>query len=94
MSVPHRHVCPASPCLSGRGSQVYQQYTQGGDAPPTTTNFRSAILLAANLGEDADTTAAVAGQLAGALYGVSGVESHRGFSRRSIPNMRPGSPVN
>jgi len=38
-----------------------------------TTSFRSAILLAANLGDDADTTAAVAGQLAGAIYGVSGI---------------------
>jgi ADP-ribosyl-[dinitrogen reductase] hydrolase len=38
-----------------------------------TTSFRSAILLAANLGDDADTTAAVAGQLAGAVYGVSGI---------------------
>jgi ADP-ribosyl-[dinitrogen reductase] hydrolase len=37
------------------------------------TNFRSAILLAANLGEDADTTAAVAGQLAGAMYGAKGI---------------------
>lgn len=38
-----------------------------------TTSFRAAVLLAANLGEDADTTAAVAGQLAGAIYGVSGI---------------------
>jgi len=38
-----------------------------------TTDFKSAVLLAANLGEDADTTAAVAGQLAGALYGASGI---------------------
>ena len=38
-----------------------------------STNFRSAILLAANLGEDADTTAAIAGQLAGAVYGASGI---------------------
>jgi ADP-ribosyl-[dinitrogen reductase] hydrolase len=38
-----------------------------------TSNYRSAVLMAANLGEDADTTAAVAGQLAGALYGASGV---------------------
>lgn len=38
-----------------------------------TTDFRSAILLAANLGEDADTTAAVAGQIAGAVYGLSGI---------------------
>lgn len=38
-----------------------------------TTDFRSAILLAANLGDDADTTAAIAGQLAGAVYGLSGI---------------------
>lgn len=38
-----------------------------------TTDYRSAVLLAANLGEDADTTAAIAGQLAGALYGLSGI---------------------
>jgi len=29
--------------------------------------------MAANLGEDADTTAAITGQLAGALYGRSGI---------------------
>ncbi|PWH18720.1 MAG: ADP-ribosylglycohydrolase [Anaerolineae bacterium] len=33
-------------------------------------NFRQAVLLAANLGYDADTTAAVCGQIAGAFYGV------------------------
>lgn len=38
-----------------------------------TTSFRDAVLLAANLGEDADTTAAIAGQLAGAIYGMSGI---------------------
>jgi ADP-ribosyl-[dinitrogen reductase] hydrolase len=38
-----------------------------------TSDFRSAILTAANLGHDADTTAAIAGQLAGALYGASGI---------------------
>lgn len=38
-----------------------------------TGDFRSAVLLAANLGGDADTTAAIAGQLAGALYGRSGI---------------------
>lgn len=38
-----------------------------------TCDYRSAVLLASNLGEDADTTAAVAGQLAGALYGASGI---------------------
>ncbi|HEV2747763.1 MAG TPA: ADP-ribosylglycohydrolase family protein [Allosphingosinicella sp.] len=38
-----------------------------------TGSFRDAVLLAANLGDDADTTAAVTGQLAGALYGQSGI---------------------
>lgn len=36
-----------------------------------TASFRDAVLLAANLCEDADTTAAITGQLAGALYGAS-----------------------
>ena len=40
-----------------------------------STDFRSAVLLAANLGDDADTTAAIAGQLAGAVYGVSDIPS-------------------
>lgn len=42
-------------------------------AAARTTSFRSAVLLAANLGEDADTTAAIAGQLAGAIYGRSAI---------------------
>ena len=37
------------------------------------SSYRDAVLLAANLGEDADTTAAIAGQLAGALWGASGI---------------------
>ena len=38
-----------------------------------TGNFADAVLLAANLGDDADTVAAITGQLAGALYGASGI---------------------
>lgn len=38
-----------------------------------TDDFRDAVLLAANLGDDADTTAAITGQLAGALYAASGI---------------------
>lgn len=41
-----------------------------------TDNFRAAILLAANLGDDADTTAAITGQLAGAYYGVRGIPNN------------------
>jgi ADP-ribosyl-[dinitrogen reductase] hydrolase len=38
-----------------------------------TSSFRDAVLLAANLREDADTTAAITWQLAGALYGLAGI---------------------
>jgi ADP-ribosyl-[dinitrogen reductase] hydrolase len=38
-----------------------------------STGFREAVLLAANLGKDADTVAAVTGQLAGALWGEGGI---------------------
>lgn len=38
-----------------------------------TDSFEAAILLAANLGDDADTTAAVCGQVAGAYYGERGI---------------------
>jgi len=38
-----------------------------------TSSFAEAVLLAANLGDDADTVAAITGQLAGALYGASGI---------------------
>ena len=38
-------------------------------------DYRSAVLMAANLGEDADTTAAVCGQVAGAHYGSSAIPS-------------------
>lgn len=36
-------------------------------------DFRAAVLRAANLGDDADTTAAIAGQLAGARWGASSI---------------------
>ncbi|WP_160014068.1 ADP-ribosylglycohydrolase family protein [Pseudomonas sp. 8BK] len=39
-------------------------------------SFESAVLDAANLGDDADTTAAIVGQLAGAFYGKSGMPTH------------------
>ncbi|WP_298441546.1 ADP-ribosylglycohydrolase family protein [uncultured Ferrimonas sp.] len=39
-------------------------------------NFEQGALLAANLGDDADTTAAIFGQLAGAFYGLDGLPQH------------------
>jgi ADP-ribosyl-[dinitrogen reductase] hydrolase len=38
-----------------------------------TDGFEEALILAVNLGEDADTVGAVNGQLAGALYGLDGI---------------------
>lgn len=38
-----------------------------------TNSFRDATLKAVNLGDDADTTAAVCGQIAGAYYGETGI---------------------
>lgn len=40
-----------------------------------TTNYRDAVLMAVNLGDDADTTGAVCGQITGAFYGADGIPS-------------------
>jgi ADP-ribosyl-[dinitrogen reductase] hydrolase len=40
-----------------------------------TDSFAEAVLAATNLGDDADTTAAIVGQLAGAFYGVQAIPS-------------------
>lgn len=52
------------------------------DAP----DFRTAVLRAVNLGDDADTTGAVAGQLAGAFWGESGIppEWRHNLARRDL----------
>lgn len=49
------------------------------------TDFREAVLRAVNLGDDADTTGAVCGQLAGAYWGEDGipVEWRRNLAQRS-----------
>lgn len=39
-------------------------------------SFEEALILAVNLGDDADTVGAVAGQLAGAIWGRSGIPPH------------------
>jgi ADP-ribosyl-[dinitrogen reductase] hydrolase len=39
----------------------------------TSDDFEQTIFTAANLGDDADTTAAICGQIAGAYYGESGI---------------------
>jgi len=51
-----------------------------------STSFRDGSLLAVNLGDDADTTGAVYGQLAGAFYGERGIpeEWRSKLSRRFL----------
>jgi ADP-ribosyl-[dinitrogen reductase] hydrolase len=39
----------------------------------TTDTFEAGALAAVNLGDDADTTGAIYGQLAGAYYGLAGI---------------------
>ncbi|WP_219909810.1 ADP-ribosylglycohydrolase family protein [Pseudoduganella armeniaca] len=41
-----------------------------------TDTYAEAVLRAVNLGDDADTTAAICGQLAGAYYGIGGLPAH------------------
>jgi ADP-ribosyl-[dinitrogen reductase] hydrolase len=55
-----------------------------------TNTFEAAVLQAANLGEDADTTAAICGQIAGAYYGESGIPLkwlERLFMRAEISSL-------
>ena len=49
-------------------------------------DFREAVLRAVNLGDDADTTGAVCGQLAGAYWGESGIPAEwlEGLARRDM----------
>ena len=49
-------------------------------------DFREAVLRAVNLGDDADTTGAVCGQLAGAYWGEPGIpqEWQNGLARKDM----------
>jgi ADP-ribosyl-[dinitrogen reductase] hydrolase len=49
-------------------------------------DFRESVLRAVNLGDDADTTGAVCGQLAGAYWGEAGipVEWREGLARKDL----------
>jgi ADP-ribosyl-[dinitrogen reductase] hydrolase len=52
--------------------------------------FEAAVLQAANIGDDADTTAAIVGQVAGAFYGKQGIPGRwleRLYMRKEIENM-------
>ena len=56
-------------------------------------SYADAVLEATNLGHDADTTAAICGQLAGAHYGADGIPEHwrgRVAMRERIEAMAEG----
>lgn len=55
-----------------------------------TDSYQAAVLKAVNLGDDADTTGAIVGQLAGAYYGVESIPKSwldRLFMREDIELM-------
>jgi ADP-ribosyl-[dinitrogen reductase] hydrolase len=58
---------------NGTGSSAIAALAAAAAAFGATSNFRDAILYAANLGGDSDVVAAVCGQLAGAFYGVKAI---------------------
>jgi ADP-ribosyl-[dinitrogen reductase] hydrolase len=60
------------PAIRGTG-YVVQSLEAALWAFDRSTDFREGALLAVNLGDDADTTGAIYGQIAGAYYGVQGI---------------------
>jgi ADP-ribosyl-[dinitrogen reductase] hydrolase len=52
-----------------------------------STSFEHGALLAVNLGDDADTTGAVYGQLAGAYYGVEGIPLNWRHKLAGLPTL-------
>jgi ADP-ribosyl-[dinitrogen reductase] hydrolase len=61
-----------------------------------TGTFKSAVLTSANLGDDADTTGAICGQLAGTFFGIIGIpvewrnriSSHKRIEQLAIANFQ------
>ena len=70
-----RHKYKESPEIKGTG-YVVKSLEAALWAFCHSTSFEDGALLAVNLGDDADTTGAVYGQLAGAFYGVNDIPDH------------------
>ena len=56
-----------------RGACAIQAAAAVSPVSDRSESFEEGCLLAVNLGDDADTTAAIYGQLAGACYGIDGI---------------------
>lgn len=67
----HRRYDPAGPQLGAQRSRLAVTVRKTHPQPHASRAAAMAILTSANLGGDADTIAAIAGQLAGALYGLA-----------------------
>ena len=66
--------CPGKPASAIRGSGYCVDALEAALwCFANTDSFESAVLAAANLGDDADTTAAIVGQVAGAHYGAEAI---------------------
>lgn len=75
------------PCRRNAGRILVGQLRRpGGTEIHDATDFREAVLRAVNLGDDADTTGAVCGQLAGACWGESGIPQEwlEGLARKEM----------
>ncbi|MQW94101.1 ADP-ribosylglycohydrolase family protein [Sinorhizobium fredii] len=59
--------------LVSSSGHVWRTFDAACWAVASTLTFKDAVLAAANLGDDADTVAAVAGQIAGAIYGYGAI---------------------
>jgi ADP-ribosylglycohydrolase len=85
----------APPAIKGSG-YVVESLEAALWAFDRASSFREAVLAAVNLGDDADTTGAVCGQLAGAHWGHSGIPSEwlqqvaRGASLRETADRLAG----
>jgi ADP-ribosylglycohydrolase len=77
--------CPATNCPSAKEKDGYEGGIRGKGFILNALeaalwafyndedSFEKGVLLAVNLGDDTDTTAAIYGQLAGAVYGIDGI---------------------
>ena len=65
--------CRGSPCSARHSATANRRQACRHSGVARHDSFEGAVLQAANLGDDADTTAAITGQLAGALHGASGI---------------------
>ena len=74
------------PTREGSG-RVVDSFWSAWDSFAAAANFPSTVIAAVKLGRDTDTTAAIAGGLAGAYWGIGGVPSawHRGLCDRHVP---------